>query len=299
VCSSDLQDKLKKTEEALVQAAFREKNKSVVSLMSPLTPAKESKIKVPPPMNPTTLSENEWRELVRCKEDVARLYAKVPLTNEESTLFMNALKRRNDLVAKAISEPVAENEREQFRLTLPVNAINTVIAEKAIGIEQFIERSAGYKSPSKIENLLVNKSAVYTAGNTTKYMENEVKESLKKKYGDGVIDDFENMKDVGTLVVRYKQDGGPAAAADTADLAIKKILNPTWSGRAQFAKSAGKFYSNQTQKALDLYMDQIDNFGEKLGAWGKIDRPNKEEDMNDAQKGVKKWLFSGFSDKKE
>lgn len=296
-----LRGKIKKAEDALAQAAFREKNKSIVALMTPLPVVQEnkSKTKIPPPMNPTSLSEIEWRELFHSQEEVARLHAKVPLSNDESIQFMNALTRRNELMAKAtLAEPVAETEREQFRLTLPVKAINTAIAQKAVDLEQYLERSAGYKSPSKLENFLVSKSADYTSDKTIKYIEKEVKESLKKKYGNGVVEDFDDMKEVGKIVVRYKKDGGPAAAADTADLAIKKILNPSWSARAKLTADTSRLYSNQTHKSLTLFMDSVDNFGKEFG-FGKIDRPKIEENMNNIQKGFLKWAYPSFSDKKE
>jgi hypothetical protein len=294
------------------QSEYRKRMGQLVTVMPVAKPLSKA-VKAPRPAVPHPgFSAEQWREYLAAQDTVALLYARLNkdgvLSDADSTTFYSALRRRNELWAAATEQPRSDEERGQLRLALPRVVSKTLLNS----VMQMFQQGSGSGAPvppdgkstdrrltSAGDSKLQPKDAIttafvaeFSADKTTKIIESETGDAVAAAHGEKFKDRYEKMLAVGRIAVKALEGGAPAAGAETADLLISKMPEPTMSARAEFAVEGGRMYSKVACRALNRFMtDAAAATGTDFDAEGFWKRFNDE--LSESRKGVKTWVQFG------
>lgn len=238
-------------------------------------------------------TENEWREYRRLQQEVDDLYSRIPLTDEDSTRFFEALKARNALWEKAVSRPLTGSERKMLLLSIPVKAEE--------------ERTPKFRADrySNLENSRVPPPpfpADYSTSVAGAYAETGAQQAVDE-YGKVMTEKInlsnvdrgmltlENVVGVSKITLKLKQKDIPGAISETVDFIAGKVIAPIASMNVSVFKSV---YSQVTYGLMENFFKETDRAMEQLtGQKAKFNQDEWFRDMSTGQRTVAEWIGWG------
>uniref|UniRef100_A0A831UDR4 TPR domain protein n=1 Tax=Geobacter metallireducens TaxID=28232 RepID=A0A831UDR4_GEOME len=293
------------------QSEYRRRMGQLVAVM-PVAKPLAREVKAPrPTVPPPGFTSEQWKEYLAAEDTVALLYGKLnrdgALSDADSAAFYSALRRRNGLWAAAMEQPRSDDERDRLRLSLPrvvgKGLLNAVMGMFQGGKEGDHGSAPAVKSPDRRllspsdrnvgadDPISTAFAADFFADKAAERLESEVGDAIEEVHGEKIKGRYEKMLTVGKIGVRAMEGGVPAVGAETADLLISMMPEPT-SARAELAVEGGRIYSKVVYQALNRFMtDAMNATGAAFDSeafWKSFN-----DDLTASQKGVKEWVEFG------
>lgn len=314
-------EKNRQVELLKAQSEFRMRMEKLTALMPVSKPLLSSggergssfeRAKVPLP----GFSSDQWKEYLAVRDEANRLYLKLnrdgELSDADAQAFFAALSRRNELWTMVMEQPLAAAERDKLRLSLPIvvnkallnlsavlqgtysggqGSASPVTAQPAVSPDRRTAPASGNR-PSQSDPITNAFVADFFSDKITKLSENDVGKAVGAAHGTNMKDTFKNLLGIAKVAVKAREGGGAGAGAETADLILSKIPEPSVAARAEHAVEGGRMYSNVTYRALNRFMaDAMSATGASFDSEDFWKRYN--ESLTESQKGEKKWIQFG------
>ena len=239
-----------------------------------------------PPLSPT---ESQIPE--DAAATVARLYEKLQqegkLSDADAKVFYAALRKRNALLAEAVTKPLPAKERALMDLDLPQSPEPALFRDAAPPPPPSSSPPPG--RTAEPQSFALDLMTSTTAKGLEETLESRAAKLLAQGKGKGAARDFGDMLALGKIATSKSPED---AGAEVIDLSISRLRHPDLAARAQFAVDGGRIVSKVAYRALDDFMRK---------AMAVTGRPfdseafwkQFHEDMTVSGKVVKEWTQHG------
>jgi hypothetical protein len=242
------------------------------------------------------LTDSEWEEFKSWQQEIEDLYARVPLDNEESIRFFEALKARNALWEKAVSRSgLGPSERKKLRLPVPEKPVSEETprwqVKNPAGKLSFREPPPPTPFPANYSTLVAGAYVETGAQQAVDEFGKVATEKINYSGLDRGMLNAENLVGVSKITMKLKQKDIPGAISETVDFIAAKVVAPIASMNVSVFKSV---YSKVIFGSLEKFFKETDEAMQTLtGRKVEFNYEEFDRDMNTGKKTVSEWTGWG------